>query len=84
MDMPWLTVVAALPLVGALLVRALPAALSRVVALVVSLFPLAAVAVMATRFDVSRAGEHQFVERYSWIPSFGVSYASGWTASASP
>jgi NADH-quinone oxidoreductase subunit M len=77
MDVPWLTVVAALPLIGAIVVRALPASLARVTALVASLLPLAAVAVMVSRFDVSRAGEHQFVERYAWIPSFGVSYALG-------
>jgi NADH-quinone oxidoreductase subunit M len=80
MDLPWLTGIAVLPLIGAVVVRALPAALSRVAALIASLLPLAALVVMITRFETGRAGAYQFTESYSWIPAFGTPWGS--TASA--
>ncbi|NLT56268.1 MAG: NADH-quinone oxidoreductase subunit M [Actinomycetales bacterium] len=77
MDLPWLTGIGALPLLGALAVRALPASRSRAVALLSSLVTLGAVVALVVRFDTTRAGDYQFEERYSWIPSFGISYALG-------
>ncbi len=77
---PWLTTIGLLPLVGSLLLAALPAGLrrlSREIALGVSLLTLAAVVVMALQFDVARGGEYQLTETASWIPQFGVSYALG-------
>ena len=79
-DFSWLTTIALLPLVGAVVVTALPGGARRYsphVALAVSLLTLAAVVVMALNFDVGDAGTHQFTETYSWIPQFGVSYAVG-------
>ncbi len=84
MSLPWLTVIGLLPTLGALAIwgtgRLLPersVALSRTIALVTSLLTLALTLVMAVLFDVSRAGEYQFAQTYSWIPQFGVSYAVG-------
>ena len=77
---PWLTTVGLVPLVGALVVFALPGGLrrlSRHVALGVSLLTLGVVVAMAVRFDVAEAGTHQFAETHRWIPEFGVSYALG-------
>lgn len=77
---PWLTTIGLLPLVGSLLLAALPAGLrrlSREIALGVSLLVLGAVVYVALQFDVARGGEYQFTETASWIPQFGVSYALG-------
>ncbi len=77
---PWLTTIGLVPLVGAVVVFALPGEtrrLARHVALGVSLVTLALVLAMATLFDVGSAGEHQFLETAAWIPQFGVSYAVG-------
>ena len=75
--MPWLTVIGAVPLVGALAVWALPAAMARLTALGTSLVTLALTLVMALQFDVAKAGEYQFAETHQWIPDLGVSYALG-------
>ena len=75
--MPWLTVIGAVPLVGALVVWALPAATARLAALGTSLLTLVLTLVMAFQFDVSKAGEYQFTEQVHWIKELGVSYALG-------
>ena len=76
---PWLTVLWAIPMVGAGLVMLLPAAqraLAKWVALAVSLAVLAVTAAVAVQFDP--AGEqYQLVESHSWIPSFGTGYLLG-------
>ncbi len=80
MAFPWLTTVGLIPLVGALLVLALPGEtrrLARPLGVAVSVVTLGVVVVMATRFDVAAAGEHQLLETVSWIPQLGVSYALG-------
>ncbi|WP_460355045.1 NADH-quinone oxidoreductase subunit M [Mycobacterium sp. ZZG] len=78
-SLPLLTVLWAVPMVGAVLVLVLPAAarsLAKWVALAVSLIVLAVAAVIAVGFDP--AGEQfQFVENYRWIPSFGTGYILG-------
>lgn len=76
---PALTFLWLLPLVGAAVVVALPARMSHVaksVALAVSLGVLAIGVALAITFD--RGGQQfQFVERHSWIPTFGTSYSLG-------
>jgi NADH-quinone oxidoreductase subunit M len=80
MSLPWLTMIALLPLVGAVVVWLMPstdACAVRLVALGTSLVTLALTVAMVLQFDVARAGEFQFAESRSWIPQFGVSYALG-------
>src|SRR5215469_13943264 len=87
---PWLTVIGAIPLAGALAVALIPGAagpgdkdtgaardlLVKQVALVTSLVTLAMTIAMAVRFSPSGA-TFQFVQVYQWIPQFGVHYAVG-------
>lgn len=78
-SLPLLTVLWALPMVGAAVVLVLPAAArgaAKWAALAVSLAVLAVAVVVAVEFDP--AGEqYQFVENYRWIPSFGTGYILG-------
>ncbi len=78
-NLPWLTVIGAVPLVGAAVVILLPRALApraKHVALATSLLTLLLTVLMALRFD--RGGEQfQFTELHQWIPQFGVSYSLG-------
>src|SRR5215467_6050140 len=87
---PWLTVIGAIPLVGALAVAAIPGAsdpgdkatqaardlLVKWVALLVSLITLGFTIAMAVEFSPS-GPTFQFVQVYQWIPEFGVHYAVG-------
>ncbi|MBX7450470.1 NADH-quinone oxidoreductase subunit M [Mycolicibacterium sp. 3033] len=76
---PWLTVLWAVPMVGAVVVMLLPAAarsLAKWVALAVSLVVLAVTAVVTIGFDPG-GEQYQFVENYRWIPSFGTGYILG-------
>jgi len=64
-DFPWITVIGAVPLVGAALVAALPARLAaraKHIALAVSVLTLALVVAMALKFDPNGA-QFQFTER---------------------
>ena len=78
-DFPWLTVIGLVPLLGALVLTALPRGahhLHKMVALGTSLVVLALTIVMCAAFDP--AGDRfQFVQAYDWIPAFGVQYAVG-------
>ena len=78
-DMPWLTVLWAVPMVGAAVVILLPAAArvaAKYLALALSLVVLAVALVLAVGFDP--AGDpYQFVEDHPWIPSFGTGYVLG-------
>jgi NADH-quinone oxidoreductase subunit M len=79
MSFPWLTVIGVVPLVGAGVVSALPAAnakLLKQVALGVSLVTLALTIAMATQF-APRGDRFQFNQDVSWIPAFGIHYAVG-------
>ncbi|MGZ4593824.1 MAG: NADH-quinone oxidoreductase subunit M [Actinomycetes bacterium] len=79
-DFPWLTTLALIPLVGSVVVAALPSArelLAKQVALAISLVALAVTVVIALRFDPTATGQFQFSEIHEWIPQFGVSYAVG-------
>ncbi len=80
MDVPWLTIVGAIPLLGAVGVGVLPEsrrAQARTVALAASLLTLLVVLYIAVRFDVGAAGSYQFAETHRWISQLGVSYALG-------
>ena len=80
MSFPWLTVIGAVPLVGAAVVLGLPRSLAhrvREIALTFSLASLVLVVVMALQFKRNSATQFQFAEVHQWIPQFGVSYALG-------
>ncbi|MGH7292366.1 MAG: NADH-quinone oxidoreductase subunit M, partial [Myxococcota bacterium] len=76
---PWLTILWAVPMVGAAGVILLPSAarhLAKYAALVVSLVVLAIAVTLAVTFDPAGA-QYQFVEDHAWIPSFGTGYILG-------
>ena len=87
---PWLTVIGAIPLVGALIIALIPGAaddndkvtqaardlLVKRVALLVSLITLGFTVAMAVKFSPS-GPTFQFVQVYQWIPEFGVHDAVG-------
>ncbi|HSF26449.1 MAG TPA: NADH-quinone oxidoreductase subunit M [Actinomycetes bacterium] len=78
-DFPWLTVLGAVPLVGAVGVALLPRGrdlLAKQVALAVSLVALVLTLAVALRFDPDVSG-FQLTETHAWIPQFGISYAVG-------
>ena len=75
---PWLTTLIVLPLVGAVVLWALPPtarAAARQVALAFALVELVLTGVAIGAFDTGNAGTYQLAETHSWIPAFGVSYA---------
>jgi NADH-quinone oxidoreductase subunit M len=77
---PWLTILGVVPLVGALVLLALPRDNVRLIkqaALVFSLAALVLTVVMGLQFDADATAAFQFVENYPWIPAFGISYAVG-------
>lgn len=79
-NIPWLTLLAVVPLVGAVVVWALPSGsrrLARPVALGVSLVEVVLVVLAVAAFDRSAASSHQLVETHAWIPQIGASYALG-------
>jgi len=86
---PWLTVIGAIPLAGALVITIIPTAssddkaalgprdlLTKQIALVTSLVTLGMTVAMAVKFSPSGPA-FQFVEIHQWIPQFGVHYAVG-------
>ncbi|SBS77182.1 NADH-quinone oxidoreductase subunit M [uncultured Mycobacterium sp.] len=78
-NVPWLTVLWAIPVVGAAVIIVLPASLRRFAkyaGVVVSLAVLALSLLLAVRFDPAGA-QFQFVENHPWIPSFGTGYILG-------
>jgi NADH-quinone oxidoreductase subunit M len=81
MTFPILSSLIALPILGAFLLflvrddeRGEP--LARKIALVVSVLVFAETLLLWALFDPASA-DFQFVERYAWIPSFGITYAVG-------
>jgi NADH-quinone oxidoreductase subunit M len=77
--MPWLTILWAVPMVGAAVVILLPSAarhLAKYAALGISLVVLAISVLLAVTFDPAGA-QYQFVEDHAWIPSFGTGYVLG-------
>ncbi len=81
MSFPWLSVMLFLPIVGAIVVAALPArvapALPKQLAFGTSLVTLAVGVVMAIRYDSGSSEQYQFSETTEWIKSFGAHYALG-------
>ena len=78
----WLTILFAVPLVGAAVVAALPRGketLARQLALLVSLVVLGLVVAVALQFDAGADAPYQLTESYAWIPAFGVSFSLGLT-----
>src|ERR1700683_2990558 len=87
---PWLTIAGALPLLGAIVIMAVPGlpadsaqadvrareATAKYLALAFSLLTLLVVIIIAVKFQVG-GPNYQFTEVYSWIPAFGVHYALG-------
>ncbi|MQA29695.1 MAG: NADH-quinone oxidoreductase subunit M [Luteitalea sp.] len=81
MPFPILTSLVAVPVAGALLLffvrdEEQNEGLIRNIALVVSLLVFGETILLWSRFDPGSA-EFQFVERYGWIPAFGIDYAIG-------
>jgi NADH-quinone oxidoreductase subunit M len=77
--MKWLTLLMLLPLVGAGVIAVLPKTSEKAAkqaALATTLVVMAATITMAVRFQRDNVSL-QFVEKYSWIPSFGINYALG-------
>jgi NADH-quinone oxidoreductase subunit M len=87
---PWLTIAGAIPLLGAIVIMAVPRlpagsapadsktreAAPKWLALLFSLLTLVVVLIIAVKFQVG-GPNYQFTETYSWIPAFGVHYALG-------
>jgi len=77
--MPWLSVLWALPILGALVILLLPVSMrnaAKYTGLAVSVAVLAVAVMLALRFDPS-GEQYQFVENRPWIASFGTGYILG-------
>ncbi|SEJ14168.1 NADH-quinone oxidoreductase subunit M [Demequina mangrovi] len=77
---PILTVMVALPAVGAAVLWALPSGARervREIALGITVLELALAVALFVQFDTAAAGDIQFSETYSWIPQIGASWALG-------
>ena len=77
--MNWLTLLMVLPLIGSAVVVALPKEnekLVKQVALASTLVVMGVTIAMAMGFQRDNV-DLQYVEKYSWIPSFGINYALG-------
>ncbi|MER7500795.1 NADH-quinone oxidoreductase subunit M [Nonomuraea pusilla] len=76
---PWLPILMAVPVLGAIVVALLPKGgdkLAKQVTLAVSLLVLVLTGVMAAQFKPGGA-RFQFTAEYDWIPSFGVKFGVG-------
>ncbi|MGG5259111.1 NADH-quinone oxidoreductase subunit M [Phycicoccus avicenniae] len=79
-SLPLLTLMMVVPVLGAVVVAALPAGsarLARPVALGASVVTLALAVAAWVAFDSGSDQMFQLTETHSWIPQFGVSYALG-------
>ncbi len=75
MSIPWLTLLAALPAVGALAMAVTPVRLAKQVALVFSLVVLVVAVLIGLSFNVG--GGMQLTEQVRWITPLGAYYALG-------
>ena len=75
--LPWLSILVALPALGAVLLLAIPSLrqAGRAFALILSLCELVVAIVAAVAFDWSHSSTYQLSEAYSWIPQIGLSWA---------
>lgn len=79
-DFPWLTLLVALPALGALLLALIPPlriGSGKGFALAVSLLELGTAVAAAVAFDWDASASYQLVEAIPWIPQMGVSWALG-------
>ncbi len=79
-NLPLLTLMLVVPVLGALVVVLLPgpsARLARPVALGASLVTLVLAVMAWVAFDTGSSAQFQLTETHPWIPQFGVSYALG-------
>ncbi|MDO8733059.1 MAG: NADH-quinone oxidoreductase subunit M [Actinomycetota bacterium] len=79
-EFPWLTVLAAVPLVGSVVVALLPKSrplLAKQLALAISVVALGLTVVIALQFNGSTSEPFQLVEYHEWIPAFGITYSMG-------
>ena len=79
-SLPLLTMMMVVPLLGAIIVAALPgdsARLAKPIALGASLVTLVLALMAWARFDTGATEQFQLAEVHPWIPQFGVSYAVG-------
>lgn len=74
-DFPWLSVLVALPLVGALVVPSLRGTTAKQAGLGFSLATLVLSVLVAAQYELD--GGMQLTETYEWIPAFGVHFALG-------
>ena len=77
--MKWLTLLMLLPLAGAAIISIFPKSMekaAKLAALGTSLVVMAVTIAMAVSFQRDNV-DFQFVEKYSWIPSFGINYSLG-------
>jgi len=77
---PFLTVMVALPAVGAAVLFALPSSVrgkAREIALGFAVVEVALAVALFLQFDANTAGDFQFSETYAWIPQIGASWALG-------
>lgn len=73
---PWLTTLALLPLMGAIVSASVHRRVARVVGMIFSLAALGIGIYLWTQFD-SSVGGLQFEERHAWIPTIGAQYFLG-------
>jgi NADH-quinone oxidoreductase subunit M len=76
---PWLTILAALPLLGSLVVAFAPGTVENAkrIALGTSIVTLAVGVVAALQYDTGSSAQFQLGEYAEWIPQLGVSYSMG-------
>jgi len=75
-EIPILSIVIFLPLIGALAIAVLPASSARGVALTVAVLTCVISLFLLVGYLPGRVG-FQFVETYAWIPVFGIQYKVG-------
>ena len=76
---PWLTLLVAIPVVGAILIGLIPPLrkLGRQIALFFALAELVVVVAAATQFDWTHPGSYQLIESHQWIPQIGATWSLG-------
>ncbi|HEX6054965.1 MAG TPA: NADH-quinone oxidoreductase subunit M, partial [Intrasporangium sp.] len=76
---PWLTILAAVPLLGSLVVAFAPGTVENAkrIALGTSIVTLALGIVAALQYDTGSSAQFQLGEYAEWIPQLGVSYSMG-------
>src|SRR5690349_11956273 len=75
-DLPLLTIVVALPILGALVALILPRAAVWWWALLVALLDLVAALAIFAQFQTGKAG-YQVAESYRWLPEAGINWTLG-------